>query len=151
MSLFDFWRKPPLINDEVFGKLRYISGSKPQDGYFEGKGFFAPVGREIEYVIDSDETGPTKWQKQFYYRTQQNFTLYISLLQPLITVEFRNWKDDFVIQDFDKEFTLEFLSIPREGKQPAEWEIGFTTVHDLNHNVTILFLGEEPKHVTIDG
>ena len=151
MSMFNLFKKPHVIEDAFFGKLRYIGSKDASKGYFEGKGFFMPTNNEIEYLIEADITGPTDRHRIFYQELQDNFKDYIERIRPLIEDEFRNWKEDFRIEDFSKEFTLVCLTIPRPGKTPLTWDMAFTTIHDANHHVTIDFIGNNPDGILIDG
>ena len=72
-------------------------------------------------------------------------------MTPLITDEFQNWKEDFQIVDFNKEFSIDGITIPRMDDNPLVWDISFTTIHDKNHWVTIDFVDFEPQGVLIDG
>src|SRR5262249_35293215 len=120
--------------------------------YFEGKGFFAPTQNEIGFLIQADIEGPTTAQKEFYSDLQNNFEQYIQTIKPLIEDEFRNWKADFKIMDFNEEFTLVCLTIPRlDMKKALIWDMAFTTIHDKNHHVTIDFIDKKPNGVLIDG
>lgn len=140
-----------MLQDDFFGTLRFTEHKNASNNYFEGKGYFAPTNSDIVYLIQADKTGPTEKQKQFYQDLQADFTKYIQKMKPLIVDEFRNWKEDFVIQDFSKEFELVCITIPKFDNKPIIWEMAFTTIHDLNHQVTIDFIDEEPNGILIDG
>jgi hypothetical protein len=151
MGFFNFFKSPPPVQDPLFGPLRYIKGTKQTSGYFEGRGLFNPTGNTIEYLIDSDETGPSEAQREFYRTLQAEFTHYIVRIEPLIIDEFRNWLPDFVIHDFTQEFTLLAVTIPHLDISPVEWDLWFSTVHDLNHQITVSFQDKQPIHIHIDG
>jgi hypothetical protein len=151
MGLFSFFKKPTLLQDEFFGALRFTEFKDASKNYFEGKGYFIPTGSNTEYLIQADKSGPTDGQKQFYIDLQADFTNYVQKMKPLIEDEFRNWKEDFVIRDFNKEFELVCITIPGLNNKPVTWDMAFTTVHDLNHHVTIDFIDDEPNGVLIDG
>lgn len=131
--------------------MRFSDSKDPLKSYFSGKGVFKPAKREIEYLIEADITGPTDQHRIFFEGLQDDFDKYVEKIKPLIEEEFRNWKEDFQIQDFNKEFTLVWLTIPRPGKTPLDWEMAFTTIHDANHHITIDFIGDTANGVLIDG
>ena len=110
-----------------------------------------PTNSETEFLIDADKNGPTDKQKQFYLDLQADFHSYIKKIEPLIEIEFRNWQDDFVITEFNKEFELVCITIPRLDNRPIKWDMAFTTIHDLNHQIIIDFLDEQPISILIDG
>lgn len=151
MGLFDIFKKPTILQDDFFGALRFMDFKDTSKNYFEGKGHFAPTANETEYLIEADKEGPTEEQRQFYRDLQANFTQYIEKIKPLIEDEFRNWKEDFSIKDFNREFELVCITIPRFDKQPMTWDMAFTTIHDENHHVTIDFVGDQPNGILIDG
>ena len=151
MGLFNLFKKPTLIQDNFFGQLRFMDFKDSSKNYFEGKGLFKPTNNETEYLIQADIEGPTESQKEFYNKLQNNFEQYVQKIKPLIEDEFRNWKEDFEINDFNKEFNLVCINIPRLESKPLKWNMAFTTVHDLNHHVTIDFVNDEPDGILIDG
>jgi hypothetical protein len=151
MGLFNLFKKPTVIQDEFFGQLRFVNFRDPSKNYFEGRGFFAPTNSETEYLIQADIEGPTESQKAFMEELQKQFGLYVEKIKPLIEDEFRNWKEDFEIRDFNKEFKLVCITIPRPDRKPIIWDMAFTTIHDPNHHVTIDFIDREPNGILIDG
>ena len=151
MGLFELFKKPLIVNDDFFGALRFVDFKDPSKDYFEGNGHFTPTGNETEYLIQADKNGPTDEQKQFYRDLQSNFNQFVDKIKPLIEDEFRNWKEDFVIKDFNKEFELVCITIPRFDVRPLIWDMAFTTIHDENHHVTIDFIDFEPNGILIDG
>jgi len=151
MGFFNFFKKPTVIQDDFFGRLLYMDFKDPSKGYFEGKGLFLPTNNETEYLIQADASGPTEGQREFYINLQKGFVDYIEKIKPLIEDEFRNWKEDFSIREFTKEFQLVCLTIPRLNSTPLIWDMAFTTIHDKNHHITIDFSDYEPKGILIDG
>jgi len=151
VGLFNLFKKPLIVQDDFFGQLRFMDFKDPSKDYFEGKGFFSPTNNDTEYLIQSDKTGPTTEQKEFYKKLQNDFDFYVAKIKPLIETEFRNWKEEFQIKDFGKEFSLVCLTIPRLDSSPFIWDMSFTTIHDKNHHVTIDFIDHIPNGVLVDG
>jgi hypothetical protein len=151
VGLFNLFKKPLIVQDDFFGQLRFMDSKDSSKDYFEGKGFFSPTNNDTEYLIQSDKTGPTSAQKEFYKKLQSDFDLYVTKIKPLIETEFRNWKDEFQIKDFGKEFSLVCMTIPRLDSSPLIWDMSFTTIHDKNHHVTIDFIDYTPNGVLVDG
>ncbi len=119
--------------------------------YFEGKGLFKPTGKEIEFFITANEDGPDQKQKEFYNWIQENYSDLVIKFKPLIEDEFRNWKEDFTIKNFDSEFHLVALTIPNQERKPFNWDLSFDTEHDENHQFTVEFSEFEPQAVSING
>ncbi|MBL0135488.1 MAG: hypothetical protein IPP79_16715 [Chitinophagaceae bacterium] len=151
MGLFSLFKKPVIVQDDLFGRLQFIDSKDPSNNYFEGAGFFEPTQCDTEYLIQADIEGPTDEQRQFYLDLQANFEQYVEKITPLIEGEFQNWREDFKITNFTEEFTLVCITIPRQDTYPLIWDMAFTTIHDLDHHVTIDFIGKEPNGVLIDG
>ncbi|WP_153797325.1 hypothetical protein [Foetidibacter luteolus] len=151
MGLFGLFKKPVKIQDDFFGELRFMDFNDASKNYFEGRGYFAPTNNETEYLIHANNEGPTEIQRNFYRDLQANFKQYVEKIKPLIEDEFRNWKEDFLITDFYHEFRLVCVVIPRLENKPLIWEMAFDTIHDLNHQVTIEFTGDQPTGILIDG
>ncbi|RYD97401.1 MAG: hypothetical protein EOP50_05735 [Sphingobacteriales bacterium] len=149
MRLFHFFKKEPAFIDPFFGALRFLdfkSGS-----CFEGRKTFAPTGVTLDVLIDADKEGPHPAQRDFFSEVERNFDLLKTRMTPLIEEEFRNWKEDFIIREFDKEFSLVHLHIPRQDARPHQWELAFTSIHDPDHHITIEFEGLDPQGILIDG
>lgn len=154
MRLFNIFKspKPVIVDDALFGPLRFKKvKNRPHKSYLKGKGMFKPTGREIEYFICGNETGPQPEQKEFYQAVQRDFGLITKNIKPLIEDEFRNWQDDFTIRDFNKEFILIAMSIPRQENKPLEWHLSFETIHDSNHQVTVEMNSYVPMGIVFDG
>lgn len=151
MGLFNIFKKPTILHDEFFGALRFVDSKHSSKSYFSGKGYFSPTDSETQYIIEATKDGPTETQKQFYRDLQTNFSQHIEKIKPLVEDEFRNWEEDFSIKDFNKEFTLVCITIPRFDKQPLIWDMAFTTIHDDDHQIVIDFVGDEANGILIDG
>lgn len=151
MGLFDNFKKPVTIQDEFFGKLRFMKMKTDGNSYFEGKGHLKPIGKEIAYFITANEDGPNQKQRDFYNWVQENYSNLAMNIKPLIEDEFRNWKEDFTIINFDSEFHLVALTIPNQDKKPLKWDLSFDTEQDENHQITVEFSGHEPQGILING
>ena len=143
--------EPEILENEFFGRLTFMKMKDPSKSYFEGTGLFKPTGEEIDYLIDADATGPTIEQHDFYTNIQNTYDEIILKVSPVIEKEFKNWKEDFQINDFKKEFKLVGLTIPRQPNPNFSWDMSFDSVHDEEHQFTIDFDKFEPVGVSIDG
>jgi len=94
---------------------------------------------------------PRKCKKKFFRQIESNYEQLISSIQPRIEHEFQNWKEDFKILDFQKEFKAVYLSLPLCEKEIKDWEIAFETEHDLNHTFTIMMSDFKTTGIVIDG
>jgi hypothetical protein len=152
MGLLDFiFGKTQSIEDEFFGKLLFLESKDKTRSYFEGRRHFEPINQKIELAIHADISGPTEEQKKFFRLVEKDYSKVIDNIKPLITDEFRNWKPDFVIHQFEEEFTPVYITIPRDTQKEASWELAFETIHDLNHTITITLKNFEAIEILIDG
>ncbi|QHS58221.1 hypothetical protein [Chitinophaga agri] len=152
MGLFSFlFKKPPVIQDDLFGALRVVDEGK--DGYymFEGNTFFGPANGEIGILIGSFSPTPTLSQKKFFTTLQQQYDRYVPHMQTRIESEFRKWKQHFTVQDFKAEFIPDFLDIPAFDTIDDVWSLSFTTIHDGNHTLTFRFRNNEITEMHVDG
>jgi hypothetical protein len=146
MGLFDFFKKPAKVQDEVFGEMTI------EKGLINAACLFLPLNAIIECNLESNENGPTDDQRAFYKSIEQNYSQLRAKIVPIMQDTFRNWKEDFEIIDFDKEFTLTYISLPAIDSKPVQWEISYTSVHDLNHNFNIIVNDLTPENdVAVDG
>lgn len=155
MGLFSkIFKKTPeqTFEDDTFGTLTFIEiKRKPENNYFEGSGLFTPSGNEIEYFITASIEGPTQEQKEFFETIQKDYSDISKKCAAAIENEFRNWKEDFKITDFDSEFTLVAITIPDLSNKPVDWNLAFETEHDENHQFTVYFKDFEIESVGVDG
>ena len=153
MGLLDFiFGKTIKINDDFFGEMRFMKIKKnPSKNYFECKRNFQPIGKDIEIGIEGDVEGPIQKQKDFFRRIEKNYPEYCKEFVPIIENEFKNWKEDFVIKNFNEEFIPVYLWIPRCESTPIIWEIAFESGHDLNHTFNVTMNDDKAKEILIDG
>ncbi len=153
MGFFDsLFGKTQKIDHDFFGHMIFNGGKTPTaTDYFECRRHFKPSGNIIEIGIDGDISGPTEKQIDFFKSIEDNFASITKAVAPLIESEFRNWKEDFKILDFSKEFRAVYLRLPRCESKPVIWEIAFESDHDKNHTFTLTMNDLEAKEILIDG
>lgn len=153
MGFFDFlFGKTIRIEHDFFGTMTFDRNKKvPMKSSFGGARLFSPSRKEIEFILEADETEPTQLHIDFFRSIENNFAEISQSIIPLIEDEFRNWNEDFVITDFLKEFEPVFLELPGCESLPVVWEIAFESEHDLNHLFTVTMNGFTAKFISIDG
>ncbi len=153
MGLLDFiFGKTVKIEHPFFGSMVFAGSKKnPDKSYFECKRHFKPAESTIDVHVDADIEGPTEKQVAFFKSIESNYTEISASIIPLIEDQFQNWKEDFKIAVFTKEFEPVFLSIPRCDIQPIVWEIAFGSDHDRNHTFTMTMENFKATSVLIDG
>ncbi|WP_299124553.1 hypothetical protein [uncultured Tenacibaculum sp.] len=153
MGIFDFiFGKTIKIEDEFFGRMVFSEFKKnPEKNYFECRRHFKPTNEIIEIGIEGYVTGPTVIQKNFFRKIESDYNEITSSIKPMIENEFRNWKEDFKITDFNKEFKAVYLYLSRCEKEPKIWEIAFEREHDPNHTFTLTMNNLISTEILIDG
>jgi len=153
MGIFDFvFGKTIKINDEFFGNMIFSELKKnPEKNYFECRRHFKPTDEIIEIGIEGNVTGPTELQKGFFKKIESDYEKVISSIKPMIEHEFQNWKEDFKIIDFRKEFKAVYLFLPRCENDLKVWKIAFESEHDLNHTITMTMSDFNATEILIDG
>lgn len=153
MGLLDFiFKKPVKLENEFFETMLFLEDKKDLlKSYFECRRHFKPSEKIIEIGIDGEASGPTQKQIDFFKSIEDNYSIIVKAISPLIEDEFRNWKEDFKINEFQKEFKPVYLYLPRCENDPKIWEIGFESDHDRNHTFRLTMSDFEVKKILIDG
>ncbi|MBB6329027.1 hypothetical protein FHS59_004691 [Algoriphagus iocasae] len=131
--------------------MLHLTFKDKSKNYYECNRQFHPKGSEIELGVEGDENGPKQNQKDFFLSIEKKYDEIVISIGPKIEVEFKNWKEDFRIKDFKKEFRPVYMFLPRCDKQPITWEIAFESDHDLNHLFTVKMKDMSAIKVSIDG
>lgn len=151
MAIFDFFfgktkkRDDPFFGEMVFSEFK----KKPENNYFNCRRRFKPTNEIIEIGIGGNFTESFELRKGFFSKIESDYEKVISSVKPMIENEFQNWKEDFKIINFKKEFNPIYLYLPHN--DPETWEIAFETEHDLNHTFTITMSSFEATEILIDG
>jgi hypothetical protein len=132
----------------LFGKSVKRNSAKD---YFECERYFSPSGEQIGLSVTGELSVLTRRQEDFIGQVEKEYPLIVGAVIPAIEDEFQNWKPDFKIGDFKREFKLVHLAIPTCEQQPVEWEMSFETIHDLNHVVVVSMLDLQLLHIHVDG
>lgn len=152
--MFNLFKKNPeiLIEDIVFGKLKYINRKHSPLGFFSGVVIFKPLNKNVECLINAEITGPTNEQREFYKTVESKYFELIELIKTLVESELRDWNENLKVSDFNKDFELLAISIPQMGSNPIMWDMVFRIVHDEGgHDLTITFKDFTPESTLIDG
>jgi hypothetical protein len=150
MGLFNLFKKPSKIQDDTFGEMVFSGFKDASKNFFEGQGLFKPQQKMIGFTIDADASGPTREQKDFYHSIEEKYEQIKAAIIPLLNSALIDWYEGNKIEDFDKEFELESIVIPRMDKAPVEWSMAYVA-KKIKHWAIIEFIDLEPKHVHIDG
>ncbi len=149
MGIFNWFKKPVIIEDAYFGKLELTAFRNSHKNYFSGKAFFSPYNKPVEVLIDGHLPGPTLQQKAFYTNLQEQFNKYCILFTDKLHEEFKDFPHAPIITSFVDEFHLEAIHISRLETQQT-WSIDFTTPHFPDYYFTFLMEGNMITGLTID-
>ncbi len=152
MAFFNLFRKPFKIQDDIFGEMLFSKDKDASLNYFEGHAWFAPQQRQIDVLISGDEVGATNTQKEFYAYIQQNYEQLKLAMIPLLNKELYDWDNGRPVTDFDKEFELENIEIPRidNRDQVIKWSMAFVAKR-IHHWANFELEGLTPVSLLIDG
>jgi hypothetical protein len=166
-----------LANDLVAGSIEllpeekmrpYIYPAKVYNQFFENVKFqytrlgknsfevrlnFAPVEHEIcLFSLDAETRpyGPTQKDKDFLKKIQDQYDHVVALAKPMIENEYRKTKPQFNIGNFEKDFRLSGIQLPKLNDKSLVWILSVenTSNEDL---IGITFSGFEPQRIEFVG
>lgn len=138
------------VEDEFFGEMQ-ICKLKNSKFIFFSKRHFSPINKKIDISIEGNEFDKLNFANSFFEKIEASYPDVIYAVTPILEDTFQNWKEDFRIIDFHKEFQPIYLHLPIQESAQNDWEIVFETIHDPNHQFTITMSEMEAKEVNIDG
>jgi len=130
MGIFDFFRKPTIIKDELFGELRFVGFKDTSRNYYKGQVRFSPVNETINLIVEGNLPAPTAAQRAFYLNLQKTYFNYIDSIQAAVQEEFKEYSPGTEIRDFNKEFTVTGVTVPRTDQGALLWDISYRTIHN---------------------
>jgi hypothetical protein len=149
MGLFKFFNKKPKFVDDTFGELGYTTFKDATKNFYDGEVVFQE--QKIGVVIDSDEQGPTKKQKEFFKKLDYEYhNIKNDIIIPFLKKESENNISNSGIDNFDDEFELDSIVIGRYEYELTEWTITYNS-NSLKHYLSVCFKGMKPEYLTIDG
>lgn len=149
MRLFDFFKSKPKFIDDTFGELKYYTFKDSTKNYYEGMVMFQ--GCRIGIIIDANENGPTTKQKDFYKQLNSKYQdIKEFIILPFLKKELEDNIEKVNLDEFDKQFQFDGISIDKFEKEEVEWSITYNSL-SMKHYVSIDFQDMEPLYMTIDG
>jgi hypothetical protein len=148
MGLLEHLKKvfrAPRIDDPFFGSLRGQG-----HGVWEGKRRFAPLGAEIEVIIDAGESGPGEGEREFFRQLEAKYPELEPRIAGLLEREIARWEGKPLAGRVWDEFAIESIEVPRSGPADPEWEIVYPS-KSTEHYFCVPMRGWEPGKVRVDG
>jgi hypothetical protein len=115
--------------------------------HFQGHFTFKPTNSDIDIFIDSDKEGIESRQKAFFKEIETRYSECIAKsVRP--TAEFlqKKNKQNVQISNFENEFKLFAISIPRERSQ--KWSLSFSSEKHSLYGMTINFKNWDIEEIT---
>ena len=149
MGIFDIFKKKPKFVDSLFGELNYTKFSDSTKNFYDGDTKF--MSQKVGITIEADEDGPTERQKEFYTKLESEYSaIKVEVIIPYLKKGLEDWQEENEIIDFDKEFTIDGISLSRITDNSAHWSI--TLYSDkISHYVTIEFVNFALQGLIVDG
>jgi hypothetical protein len=133
MGLFSFlFRKTPeppeppkiSIQHAYFGPMNYAWYSSDKTrGYFHRLHYFAPALQKISISMDTDTTGPTSEQTDFFKMLEERYESLLPAILPVLIAAGSKRKKNFMLPAFPRDFRL--LDIHIYAGLPAKSSISF--------------------------
>ena len=129
----------------MFGPLTYQRTSDPAQGYWEGSGFFAPVGRTVEWFIDAGLDGPGESQRAFLQELVTRYADVQLSIAPAFNAFFTEWFRRSPPPDWSSVFALTGISVPGDSSLTSEWDLTFDCAEDHEHIFNVPMRGWTPS------
>lgn len=134
-----------LVQDSFFGEMADVGS------YYECRKSFKPTGKIVEIGLEKKDLKPDEKQINFFKWIEDNYDFIIQKIGPSIEAKVAEWIPNYQIQNFKKEFILEYLYIPKCDKEIFDWQISFYADNELQHWCSLDMKGMEVKDILIDG
>lgn len=144
------------IKDFIFGEIVVVQNDFFGDmidagDYYECRRIFEPTGKVVEIGLEKNEKESVENQMNFFKWIECNYELIIQKVSPVIEERVAGWITNYQIQNFKKEFILEYLYIPKCDEKIFDWQISFYANNELQHWCSLDMNGLEVKQILIDG
>lgn len=144
--------KPPLeMEHECFGKMLFMGGDEPaEDDYWEAGISMVGAKEPLSILINAPVSGPTDAQVEFYQKAISDLGALFDQCWPIFEPDFQQWTDRKLSGNWEDEFELMSIEIPRDADEHNEWAVGYY-VDAANHYFTARFIDGKPAYNEIDG
>jgi len=129
----------------VFGLIRFQSA-----GFWEAKRRFAPIGREIEFIISAGAQGPTERHREFFRELESRYSELETAIKPMLLDQICGFPGESDPIESDAGFQLDGFDVPDTSASPFTWELVFTTASD-DHYFCVVMEEWVPVEVRVDG
>ena len=144
------------MGEFIFGKTIVVQNSFfgemiDAGDIYECRKLFNPIGKEVEIGLVKKEIEPDEKQIDFFKWIENNYGLIVQKVSPIIEKRVAEWVPNYQIKNFEKEFILEYLFIPKCENEIFEWQISFYADNELQHSCSLDMKGLEVIQILIEG
>lgn len=133
------------IQHTFFGEMTDVGSYYECRRIFKGNKKIVEIGlAKKEEIIDNRQINFFKW-------IEENYEKIIVEISPAIEGEVSGFIPNYRIQNFKKEFNLEYLFIPKCDEDIFDWQISFYANNELQHTCSIDMRGTRVKQISIEG
>ena len=144
-----FKREPDLIHP-VFGELTSdCDGS--DDGFWQLNSSVSIHGNDVYISIVAGFDGPSDKQVTFFNLFKENLSSEIDLVKPFLLERYESWEEGSISDTFESIFSVEGLTIPKNGDRNNDWSVSFGCRDDESHLYTVHFKNGKPDWCAADG
>lgn len=137
--------QPAGLDDPVFGKLRFEDA-----GFWECNVDFAPLQRQVEVLIESDDSGPSAAQRDWYQNIEANYLSALPLIIDAAYVQVQQWDETIARDALPDMLNLETISINACDRDKHQWELTYFC-GCIEHWVNVTLCNWICENVLIDG
>lgn len=135
----------PALTDPFFGPLVYF----PAAGLWSGAARFAPLDREIEILIEADDSGPGDAQHAFFNELAARWPGIQDAIGEILFPPIKKWaKAGYDESNPWGYFDLRGVRIPSLTTEPAEWAISYWCPA-VRHHFDVQMSGWSPDGLDI--
>lgn len=151
MNIFQKFKQALTVEIELEKRIDPVFGEITNEDYaWIGKVFFAPVGREVDVIIDAGEAGPTEKQRQFYKAVEQEYPRHLEAIGAALFERFRIWKTGVPRAAMWQKLELECINIPSCEATPAEWELSYWCAV-VDHSFDVGLRDWDIEYISVNG
>lgn len=140
-----FWGETIIVTCDFFGEM------VDAVDYYECKKMFKPTKKIVELGLEKVEPEFKEKQIDFFRWLEDNYELIIKSVSPSIEKRIVKRIPNYRIQNFKKEFILEYFYIPKCDDKTFDWNITFYADNELQHWCSLDMVGTKVKQILIDG
>ena len=135
----------PTLTDPLFGPLIYF----PMTQTWSGKIQFPPLDREVEILVDANDSGPAESHREFFNSLVARWPEIQVAIGEILFPPMKDWaKSDYDETNPWAYFDLRGIRIPTLATEPVEWAISYWCPSD-HHYFDVQMSGWKPEGLDI--